>query len=136
MAESGKPGRGDAALIAALAAGASVRAAARSAGVSERTAHRRLEDPPVQQAVEDARAEILARAVAKLTAASTEAAETLRRLLYSPMDFARLAAARSILELGSKLREHEDLAERVAALERRLSGTGEGKEPPSWPRTA
>jgi hypothetical protein len=98
--------RGDAAFIAALAAGASVVAAARQGGISEATAHRRLKEPAIRKAVDDARAEILSRAVAKLTASSTEAAETLRRLLYSDMDFARLAAARSILELGSKLREH------------------------------
>jgi hypothetical protein len=114
-------------MIAALAAGASVPAAARAGGVSERTAYRRLEDPAFRQAVEDARADIVARAVAKLSAASTEAAETLRRLLYSDMDFAKLAAARSILELGAKLREQLDLSERIAALEERL-----GKEGDAW----
>lgn len=117
----------DTPLIAALAAGASVAAAGKAGGVSERTAYRRLEDPAFRRQVDDARAAILSRAVAKLTASSTEAAETLRRLLYSNMDFARLAAARAILELGAKLREHEDLDKRVRALEERLS-----KGDPEW----
>ena len=121
---------GDIATIAALAAGASVQAAARAGGVSERTVYRRLEDPAFRKAVEDARAEILSRAVSKLTAASTEAADTLRRLLRSDMDFARLAAARSILELGAKLREHQDLSERVRTLEEHLAEKGDDRWKP------
>ncbi len=46
-----------------------------------------------------------------------------RILPPSRMAFAQLAAARAILELGAKLREHEDLAGRVAALEERLKET-------------
>ena len=113
------------AMVAALAAGASVPAAAKAGGASERTLWRRLEDAAFRKAVEDARAEIVKRAVAKLSAASTEAADTLRQLLYSDMDFARLAAARSILELGAKLREQGELSERISALERELAA---GKE--------
>jgi len=129
-----RPKGDETAVIAALAAGASAEAAARSGGVSRRTVYRRLEDPTFRKAVDDARAAILARAVAKLTASSTEAAETLRRLLYSPLDFARLAAARSILEIGVKMREQLDLAARVAALEERLGGQEDKK--PWTPRTA
>lgn len=98
-------------------------AAARAGGVSEATVYRRLREPAFRQRVDEARDEIVTRAVARLSAASVEAADTLRALLRSSMDFARLAAARSILELGGKLREQEDLAARVAALEERLSVT-------------
>jgi transposase len=123
---------GDAAFIAARAAGASVAAAARAAGVSERTAYRWLEDGDIRTRLDAARAEIVARAVDKLSAASVEAADTLRRLLYSDMDFARLAAARTILELGAKLREQQDLVSRIEALEEQLT-----KGDPAWrPRTA
>ena len=122
----------DAALVAALAAGRTAQDAAREAGVSERTVYRRLDDPAFKRQVDEARAEMLARAVAMLTSASVEAVETLRGLLGSPMDFARLAAARAILEVGHKYREQLDLAERVAALEERL-----GKDDKGWtPRTA
>jgi hypothetical protein len=49
------------------------------------------------------------------------------------MAFARLSAARSILELGGKMREQLDLAERVAALEERFgSDDPQGGSP--WPR--
>lgn len=116
---------GDSALVAALAAGASVEAAAKSAGMSARTAYRRLEDPAIRKLIDEARAEIVARAVAKLSAASTQAADTLRRLLYSDSDFARLAAARSILELGMKFREHGEMSERLAALESLMEAQGE-----------
>lgn len=119
--------RGAAPFVAALAAGASVVAAAKVAGISEATAHRRLREPETRKLVDDARAEILSRAVAKLTTSSTEAADTLRRLLYSESDFVRLAAGRCILELGARLREHQDLAARTTALEARLM-----KGDPEW----
>jgi hypothetical protein len=134
VAENGRPGRGDAPLVASLAAGASERSAAKAGEVSERTVHRRLEDPTFRKAVEEARADIVRRAVAMLSAASTEAVDALRALLGSEMDFARLAAARAILELGLKMREQHDLAERVAALEARLSATPE-REATRWSRT-
>ena len=109
--------RGDARLVTELAAGATVADAARAAGVSERTVYRRLGDADFKRQIGEARAEILARAVARLTSASVRAVEALEGLLDSDMDFARLGAARSILEIGMKLREQLDLAERVEALE-------------------
>ena len=117
---------GEAPLIAALAGGASVADAAKLAGVSEATVFRRLRDDGFKQQVAEARAEMLSRAVAMLTSASVEAVETLRSLLGSPLDFARLSAARTILEVGSKYREQLDLAERVASLEAQLA---EGRRP-------
>jgi len=118
--DRGKRGS-DARLVAALAAGASVPAAARAGGVSEATVYRRLREPAFRRRVDEARAEIVARAVARLSAASTEAVDTLRRLLHVESDFVRLGAAKGILELGVRLREHQDLAERVAALEGQLA---------------
>ena len=103
--------------MAALAGGATYEDAAERAGVSERTVRRRLDDPAFRHRVDAARAEMLSRAVARLTGASVEAVEALRGLLGSGQDFARLGAARAILELGLKLREQLDLAGRVAALE-------------------
>lgn len=104
-------------LVAALAAGCTYEAAAEQASVSERTVRRRLDDPAFRKQVDDARAEILGRAVARLTSASVRAVETLEALLGSEMDFARLSAARAILELGVKLREQTELAARIDALE-------------------
>ena len=57
-------------------------------------------------------------AVGILTAAGTEAARTLRRLLKADSEQVRLAAAKGILELGPKLRESTELTERIEVLER------------------
>ncbi len=47
-----------------------------------------------------------------------EAADTLRKLLNAGADTVKLGAARSILELGSKLHQHVELERRLAALEK------------------
>ena len=113
-------------LVVALARGDTVAAAATTAGVSEATAYRRLREPEFRTHLNEARSAMVERAVARLADAATAAADTLRVLLSSDSDFAKLAAARSILELGVKLREHQDLGERVAALESRLEPREEG----------
>ena len=124
----------DSALITGLACGGTVEAAAKTAGVSERTAFRRLEDPSFRRRVAEARDAMVSRAVARLSATSTLAADTLRELLKARSETVRLGAARAVLELGAKLREHEELAERIAALEERLGDRTEGT---SWtPRAA
>lgn len=123
----------DSALITALAAGGTVEAAAKSAGVSVATAYRRRAEPAFRQRVAEARDEMVSRSVARLSATSTLAADTLRELLKARSETVRLGAARAILELGGKLREQEDLAERVRALEAGIAS----KEGQKWPaRTA
>ena len=105
----------------ALAVGATVEQAAERAGVSASTVHRRRREPEFARRVDEARAELVTRAVARVSASATVAADTLRELLGAATPPAvRLGAARSILELGVKLREHEELAARVAALEGQL----------------
>jgi hypothetical protein len=49
------------------------------------------------------------------------AAKTLRKLLKADADTVKLGAARSILELGNKLREAVELEQRLAALEARAN---------------
>ena len=120
MAEFGRQ-KGDSPLVAALAGGATVRDAARQAGVSERTVYRRLDDPEFSRGVTEARAELVTRAVAMLAEAGTEAVRTLRALLADGTPPAvRLGAARAVLELGTKLRESEELEQRLATLEGQL----------------
>ena len=59
-----------------------------------------------------------------LTAAAGEAVKTLVALMGSGTPPAtRLGAARAMLEIGIKVREVTELAERVAALESRLGQT-------------
>ena len=121
MSEIGRR-KGDNALVAALAGGATVRDAAQSAGVSERTAHRRLEDPAFARRVTDARSEMLSRAVGTLARTSTAAATALALLLRAESETVRLGAARSILELAAKFHETEQLEHRIAQLEAQMEG--------------
>ncbi len=45
------------------------------------------------------------------------AADTLRKLLTAKSEMVRLSAARSVLELGVKLRESVELEQRISAIE-------------------
>jgi hypothetical protein len=116
MAEIGRR-KGDDALLLALAAGKTVRDAARLAGIGERTATRRVADPAFRRRVAEMRADMVSRATGQLVEASTKAVDTLEALLTAQAESVRLGAARSILELGSKLRDNVEFGERLAALE-------------------
>jgi HEAT repeat protein len=120
--------KGDPTLIAALAAGASIREAAEAAGVGERTVYRRLQDPDFKRRVTQARSAFISGAVGKLAEASIEAVATMRELLSAKSESVRLSAARAILEIGPKLREHTELEERIAALEEATADEGKGQK--------
>jgi hypothetical protein len=121
LAENGGP-LGDDAFALAVASGTSLREAARSAGISESTAYRRLKDPAFCRRVSEIRTSFLNEAVGRLSEAANEAVSTLKALLASRTDSVRLGAARTILELGPKLREQAELEERITALEREAAG--------------
>ncbi len=120
----GDRSKADAALIAALAGGSTAEGAATVAGVGVATVYRRLKEPVFRAQVDDARAALIAAAVARLGAASTRAVATLEGLLAADSEPVRLGAARAILDAALKWREHEDLTERVAALEAHLAQDG------------
>ena len=115
----------DVALVAALAGGATVQEAARSARVSESTVYRRLNDAVFHQRVAQARSEMLTRAVGTLARVAAAAATTLALLLKADSESVRLGAARTVLELATKLRESEELERRIALLEERTAATGQ-----------
>jgi beta-lactamase class A len=120
MAQRGRR-NADHKLLMALACGATVESAARQAGVSESTAHRRMEDAAFRQQWQALRADMMQRTAGAMTAASTESVRTLLELQKpSAPPAVRLGAARSVLELGIKLREAVDLEERLSALEQQL----------------
>jgi hypothetical protein len=102
---------------AAIAGGATIRRACKRAGMAERTAYRRLADPQFALEVDNLRREMLTRATARLSATAARAADALRKLLGSEDERVRLAACRWVLQLGSQLREREELERRVAELE-------------------
>jgi len=134
MAENGRE-KGDDALLLALAAGDTVRAAAKKAGISERTASRRLADPDFRRRLTEARADMVQRALGKLADASTEAADSLRKLLQAKKETVRLSAARTILELGNRLREAVEFEQRLSALEENRRTAGAEHEEPPTPQT-
>ena len=114
----------DETLLMTLACGATVDHAAHSAGVSVRTAHRRLKEEGFQKRLQDVRADMVQRTVGMLTASGMEATKTLISMLESTVPQAvRLGAVRTILEFGIKLREIDELAQRIAALEANLGAT-------------
>ncbi len=123
MAHRGRKGA-DEALLLALACGATVEAAAQSVGLSERTAYRRLTNPTFRHRLQALRADMVQRTAGMLTAASMEAVKTLLALQKESIPAAvRLGAARSVLELGMKVRETAELEQRLRALEERLAGS-------------
>jgi transposase-like protein len=116
MADFGRK-KGEAALVAALAGGKTVRAAAEEAGVGETTVYRRLRDERFRRAVDEARAAMVGRITGELIAASTAAVATLRALLDADADTVRLGAARAVLELAGRVRGDGDHEERLRRLE-------------------
>lgn len=106
-----------------LASGHSIREAATLSGSGERTIKGwNAEVPAFRERVAELRAEMVTRAVGRLSEGMAGAADCLRGLLASESDSVKLGAARSILELGVKLRESTELEQRIAALEGRAGG--------------
>lgn len=109
----------DAQIVTALACGGTVESAAQHANVSERTVYRRLADPMFQQKLRDFQTELVKRTSGLLTAASIEAVKTLLTLLDRNVSGGiRLGAARTVLEMGLKLREVVDLETRLQTVEK------------------
>jgi hypothetical protein len=118
MAESNgtRPGNRDgrkAILAVALASGRTLKQAAAAAGVSERTASKWHTDPQFKGRVLALRGEVVSRALGRVTASLTAAANTLRKLLESGNDAIRLGAAKSIIDAALRLREANDLQQQL-----------------------
>jgi hypothetical protein len=108
-------------ILMALVCGATPDAAAQKAGVSKATVRRRVQEPSFRDRLKELRSEMVQRAAGMMLAATGEAVKTLLELLKNggPPP-TRLGAARSILEIGIKMRESADFAERLAALEEQV----------------
>jgi hypothetical protein len=113
-------------LALALAAGDAVIEAASKARMSERTVYRRLADPAFRRHAQNLRGEMVGRALGRMTNGMSEAANVLRPLLEAKSETVRLGAARSLLEIGSKLRDSVELEARLEALEERASSPNGG----------
>jgi hypothetical protein len=69
---------------------------------------------------------MVCRAAGQLADGMAQAVATLRKLLTAESESIRLAAARSILEIGPRLRETAELEERLAAVESRMAAAPVG----------
>jgi hypothetical protein len=123
MASGGRK-NADERLILELAAGRTVAEAARAAHVSPRTVFRRMQDEAFRSRVQAARGEMLARALGRLADISVKAVTTLEKLLKAKAEAVRLGAARSILELGNRLRESIEMEARLQAVENTIANEG------------
>jgi hypothetical protein len=109
--------------IAALLLEPTLATAAMRCGVSEITVWRWLKRPEFQAAYREARRAAVNQAVAHLQQVCGEAVETLRAVMRDgeKPSSARVAAARSVLDLALKAIELDDLDVRLTALEQRLA---------------
>jgi hypothetical protein len=110
------------AAISALLSRPTVKAAAEAVPVDEKTLRRWLRDPDFAGAYRQARLQAFQAAIGRLQKLASRAAGTLGRNLKASREADQIRAAALILQLGQAGIELQDLAERVAALEGKLSG--------------
>jgi transposase len=117
---TGENGRRQAVALA-LASGRTIRQAAATCKVGESTIYTWLKEDEFRALVSQTRSELFEQAVGRLAKRSAQAADKLARLLKGKDERVQLAAAKGILELGTKLREAGELAARVQECERLLA---------------
>lgn len=109
--------------VVALISQPSIAAAAEAAGISESTLYRWLaNDAQFQKLYRDARKELVQQATSQLQRAAADAVKALEDVLRdaTASASAKIAAARTILELAFKAAELEDMEARVSELERKV----------------
>ena len=90
-------------------------------GVCERTARLRLADAQFCKQLDDLRSEVAGRAVAMLADGMTKAAGRLVGLADVADEKIALAACNTVLELGMRLRQTEEIERRLENLTRRVN---------------
>jgi hypothetical protein len=112
----------------ALASGCTLAAAAVASKAGERTINTWLAKvPALRRRISELRADMTSQSLGRMANAMSDAADVLKRLLEAESESVRLSAARSILELGVKLRETVEFEERLVALEARAAAKDGGK---------
>jgi hypothetical protein len=104
-----------------------VERAAAAARLPHTTAYRLLKRPDFKAAYREAKRENVAQALARLQAVGGKAVDALVEVMEdgAAPSSARVAAARTALELALRASELEDMTERLAAIEERLASVGE-----------
>jgi len=106
-------------LAAHVAAGKTIRSAAQTMGISEATAYGFSGSDVFRDEVSRLRSDAINAAVGRLTAAASEAVDTLRSLLDAANEpSVRLNAAKAILANLGPISEHGELRQRIDAIER------------------
>jgi hypothetical protein len=106
--------------------------------LSVRQVRRYLAEPEIKAQIRELESERL-RAVARKAAALGGSAVTVLATIAADKGqpaAARVSAARGLLDTMLKVGELATIEERLAALEERLATAGDGKEAPTWRRTA
>lgn len=126
--QTGKTGRSPTRDLAAslLAGGATFKDAAAGAQMGERTLRRWFaEDADFRSEVATLRAAMVSAAAGRLADGMTEAADVLRKLMTNEDANVRLKAAAKVVELGLKVRNQDEIEERLAAVESAIAGGGD-----------
>lgn len=108
--------------LACLLSEATATEAARKAKVGLSTLMRWMNEEHFRNAYQAARGQLLDAALAKLQGASSDAVATLKNLMEREdvPAAARISAARSILDLGLRLREQMEISERLQLIEQAI----------------
>lgn len=112
--------------LAALLSCATIGEAAKKAGVSETTLWRWLQDEEFQAKYREAKKQAVGHAVTRLQQATSEAVNTLGAVMKDSeaTASAKVAAAKTVLEMAFKAVELEDYAERLRRLEDAVAAGG------------
>lgn len=112
--------------ISALLGNASIPEAAKDVGVGERTLWRWLKLDSFKEAYREARSQVVRHGVARVQEGMTLAVNTLKEVMSNseaPAS-ARVSAAKTIIEMGIKAVEIEDLQARVEGIEKLIKEKG------------
>ena len=107
----------------ALLQGATQAEAGHAAGVTDRTVRLWLQEPAFGATLRQARGAVWSETTTLLHAASRDAVRTLQAVMNSDQSrpYERVVAARTILQLGARAAEIEDLGARITELEAQVA---------------
>ena len=108
-------------LLVALVGNQDMQVACDAAGISRATAYRWVKEPEFQAELKRLRDEVLSEALAKMKTHVTRAVTELASLVDAEDERVRRLACNDILHHALKVRELEDLEQRLVALEKGLA---------------
>jgi hypothetical protein len=108
--------------IIALLTHQTIGEAAQAVGIAESTLWRWTKDQDFQLAYREARNQVVQQATAQMQANMSEAVQTLRNIMndQNAPASARVSAAKSMIEIGLKAMEIEEIESRLAVLEKQV----------------